>query len=443
MAVRGTGTPGVPLDIFPSAAYRPLPMQNSIPSIPSRPALAAAILFAAVAVVLFLLDVRTGLQRAPGYDFRLRYHEVECIRKGIDPYDVVSGAVPTDEYALFCNPAIDRGAKAIHVYSPWGYTFILPFTFLPIRPAGILYTLLSAAALLAVSAWVFRAGFALRGSLCDALFAAAAVLLPGNPAWEVLVYANFGALHALAILLLAIALEARRDILAGFCWAFLMIKPQIGLLFAIPLLLDRRWLVAGTAVAVCLAAAVPPALMCGRSVPELILEVPRALAFVAEENGTMLIPSQVFAALDGHMSLQLLGHISMAIGAVICFVLVWRVRNARSWFVRLAPVAACSVLWSYCKPHDRVVLWLPLALMALSALESRKPRDIVLCLVACALAAWPFGPSTSTATKLVRRVSLAVFLAFCWLLPRRSPFPDPTPCHAGTSRMSGKRIPRR
>ena len=40
-----------------------------------------------------------------------------------------------------------------------------------------------------------------------------------------------------------------RFILAGIIWALLMMKPQIGVLFAIPILMKRRFITAGVAVA--------------------------------------------------------------------------------------------------------------------------------------------------------------------------------------------------
>ena len=213
-----------------------------------------------------------------------------------------------------------------------------------------------------------------------------------------------------------------------------MFKPQIGLLFAIPLFLSRRFLAMGTAVALCLAASLPASLMCGKTPLEMALEVPRACAFVAEDNGTMLIPSLVFAALRGRIDPSLLGLASMAVGAAICFVLVWRVRREESWFVRLAPVAVCAILWNYCKPHDRVILWLPQVLLAIAALRSRRPWAFALCILLCVLAAWPFVRDAGALTKLFRRVSLAAFLVFCWFLPRLRPLPGTVPPTPSTER---------
>lgn len=399
-----------------------------------RPAAIGVVLFALLSFALFGWHVRTGIRHAPGYDFRLRYHEAECLRQGIDPYDVVAKIHPTGEFALFCDPAIDHGAKALHVYTPWEYAFFLPFTLLPIRTAGILYVVLSAAALAAIAAWAFRTGRGIRGDPFDGLFAAGAAILLGESMCEVFTVANYGALNALFILLLAMALEARRDVLAGFCWAFLMFKPQIGLLFAVPLFLSRRFLAMGTAVALCLAASLPASLACGKTPPEMVFEVPRACAFVAEDNGTMLIPSQAFAALRDRIDPSLLGLASMAIGGTICLVLVWRLRKEESWFVRLAPVAVCAILWSYCKPHDRVILWLPQLLVAVAALRSRRPRAFALCILVCILAAWPFVQDSGPLTKLLRRVSLAAFLVFCWFLPRLRPLPGPAPLNPSTER---------
>ena len=57
----------------------------------------AILLFAVISIALMVSYVIWGISSIPGYDFRLRYHEVECLRKGIDPYDIISKKVESTE----------------------------------------------------------------------------------------------------------------------------------------------------------------------------------------------------------------------------------------------------------------------------------------------------------------------------------------------------------
>ena len=121
-----------------------------------------------------------------------------------------------------------------------------------------------------------------------------------------------------------------------------------------PLLLHRRFVTMFVAAGLCVVCTIPPAVMCGRSPVEMILEVLRGSDM--NDNGTMLIPSQVFSRLVRIMPASVPGLISMGIGGGICLLLSWRLRNSRSWLTAMFPVVVCSLLWSYCKPHDRVIL---------------------------------------------------------------------------------------
>ncbi len=378
----------------------------------------ATSLFALFSLFLFLQNVRSGLKNSPGYDFKLRYHEVECLHKGIDPYDIVTKQIPSTEFALFGTPEAKIGVKTLHVYTPWEYTYFLPFSYLPEKIGGMVFMCLSTMALTAVGVFSYRLGEGVRGNWIDGIFVASSAIFLGNAAGEVLAVANYGAFNALLILLLALALSFKHDLLAGVIWALLMTKPQIGLLFAIPFLLRRRYITICVAIAICIICTIPPWIMCGHNPLELILEVPRGCAFVANDNGTMIIPSSVFKSLDGKIPLGILSGISMTIGAGICFYLTWRLRKHESWFVFLAPTVVCAILWNYCKPHDRVILWLLQALLAITAIQTQKNGLRIFCFLMLPLIAWPFVYDMSVCSKMMRRISLASLLYYCWMLPK-------------------------
>jgi len=374
--------------------------------------------FAAFALFIAAVNLLYGIRGIPGYDFRLRYHELECLRQGIDPYDIVMKNVPSTEYALFGTPEAKPGVKTLHVYTPWEYTWFLPLSFLSERASGTLFLLFSTVALLAVSAFACVEGRKAGTDWADSVFAGSAALFMGYSAGEVLAMGNYGAINALLIVLLTIALNKGHDVLAGFAWAFLMMKPQIGVLFAIPILMKRRFITAGVAVATCIVCAIPPALMCGKNPVELILEVPGACSGAAEENGTMLIPSTVFRMLRGKVPYALLGGISMAIGSALCFVLTWRLRKMKNWLIFLIPTVACALIWNYCKPHDRVILCVAQLAAALAVIRTEKKSVRIFSLVLIFLTAWPLLCDDSALTKLIRRIQLVMLVFGCWMLPK-------------------------
>jgi hypothetical protein len=380
------------------------------------------LLWAAISISFMFKYIYNGICHNPGYDFSLRYHEVECLRQGIDPYDVVTQRVQSKEFALFATPEVALGAKALHVYTPWEYTWFLPLSFLSEKAAGGVFLFLSILALISIAIYAYYSGHDLRGRWEDGLFVATSSLLLGSAAGELFEFANYGAFNAFLILLLAVALSKGYNILAGIVWALLMTKPQIGVLFAIPLLFKRRYITMGVAVAICVVSILPPMLMCGRNPLDLLLEVPRGCAFVAEENGTMLIPSQIFVRLKGRVPSALLGGVSMIVGSGICVWLTWRLRKNNSWLVIITPAVVCALLWNYCKPHDRVILWVTQFLIAHFMLRTKKTSIRIFCLMILVLTAWPFVYDTSYLTKGMRRVSLALLVYGCWMLPKLNLF---------------------
>ena len=381
----------------------------------------AIILFSALAALIMIYNVVVGIVAFPGGDFLLRYNEAECLRSGVDPYDVVSKKVESDKYALWGTPEMDRpGMNAIHVYPPWEYTWFLPFTFLDRKTGGALFLELAVLALAGIGVYAYLAGTRLRGDPWDGVLCASAALFLGRSGGEVLYFANFGSFNALLIILLILLLKTKHDILAGLAWGLLMTKPQIGLLFAIPLLIKRRFVTMASAAIFCALSTIPAAVLCHRNPVEMILEVPRANMFLMFENGTMLIPQQVSMALSDRISGSTLNTINMLVGGGICLLLTWRMRNSKSWLLILCPAIVCSLLWTYCKPHDRVILWVLEFGLTVLFIRSRDWRVRAACIVLILLTAWPWfwGFKVGGVAKLVRRVSLLALLVCCWIAPK-------------------------
>jgi hypothetical protein len=74
----------------------------------------------------------------------------------------------------------------------------------------------------------------------------------------------------------------------------------------------------------------------------------------------------------------------------LCLVTSWQLRKHQRWVIRMTPAAVCSVLWTYSRMHDFVVLIVPLIGLALAYAELRddpksRHRTCALLLVSAAL----------------------------------------------------------
>ena len=170
-----------------------------------------------------------------------RMTEIDCLLRGVNPYNVWHGDIVLKPYVPHVGKPreVVEGKEGftelINAYAPWEYIMMMPFALMPRTASWILYFVLMLASLGALFA-VGRS-FAMRFAGVDrdvgAIVGAVAILLAGLP-----IYQNFhaGVPVLLAAALMAVCLNRGWDMLAGVCWAFAMLKPNLGLAFAIPLL---------------------------------------------------------------------------------------------------------------------------------------------------------------------------------------------------------------
>lgn len=180
-----------------------------------------------ILISLFFLiwGIHSGLGSIPG-DFRYRYNEAMHVRFGIDPFDV------------YINNMIGLGTR-VEVHTPFTYFFVLPFTLLPLESATILLLILNALALLGSIIIVFvitknlTNSFLLAGLAASQSFATLAVML-------CFLTHTFSLICIFGILLLIIALEKNNFLLAGLGLFLSILKPQMGCLIIIPLILKVK-----------------------------------------------------------------------------------------------------------------------------------------------------------------------------------------------------------
>lgn len=160
------------------------------------------------------------------------------------------------EKRIYPNKRLEQPVKssAHSVYPPWAFPMYAPFFSAGnFTVARIILQALSLAGLAAMM-WLGWRELAPHGWQAGLLGGAMAWAVSGN--CTAIALGQFSILCAGLLAAQVLAMRANRPVLAGICWAFAMIKPQIALPFALLFLLERQWrgLFAGGAILAVLSA---------------------------------------------------------------------------------------------------------------------------------------------------------------------------------------------
>lgn len=317
----------------------------------------------------------------PGFDFSWRRNEALCVLAGLDPWEVCFGGVPSERFCSVFDPV--PGKLPVNGYAPWEYAWMLPFAAIPPRMAHTLFALLNAAALAGVAALARR--HALRRGLSspDAWTVTAGAIFLGLSLYRVLQVSNFGLLMAFAAFALCECLERRRNVLAGLCWAAVLVKPQIGLPLAIPLLLGHHAVALATGIAFCALSTLPVAALCHANPFRMTLRVLHSgtHSIRSGEPGTALLPPEAVSALARIAPPSLWLVLCGVLALVLCLALSWRFRRHPDTVARLAPALAVGLAWMPAHFHDRVLLAPVLAWLLTETLAKRSRRAFAAWLV--------------------------------------------------------------
>ena len=402
-------------------------------------ALSIACLFAIAALGVAL--VLTCIRPLDGhYDFNLRMNELVCVRQGINPYAVWHGDVELKPfYANTHKGPIPEGCtKQVNAYAPWTYVYMLPISLLPEGTEWPIYCLLMALCMVGVGV------LAVRGDTSSAgwtLATTTPLLVIAYPLFANCSVGNFGVFVLFGAVLMAWALNRGLGWLAGLGWALAMVKPQLGLLFAIPLLLRGRFATCVVAGTICLAATVAMSVVLKTPITDLLLQGPAANTEFFQGCGTW--PKFLCGTFNGEHDIL----IGMGVGAIVCLALTWAVRKERDWFMFLMPAAICGCSWTYASNYCQAMGWF-LAFVLVRELV-RNPRSkflwIMLGLSAfvlsrwflawhglCAFAGWRFPLSEfafRSADSLNSTASLVLAAVFCgWKSRQNQLTPGPRSC---------------
>lgn len=371
-----------------------------------------------------------------GGDYMLRMTEVDCLLRGVNPYDVWHGDIVLKPYvpnygepcrAVECKEGF---TEQINAYAPWEYIMMMPFALMPRTFSWIFYFALMMAGLglLVHLGRSFGLAFSGRGREVAIIVGVAPVLLSGLPIYQNFHAGNLSVPVLVAAALMAVCLNRRRDALAGVCWAFAMLKPQLGLIFAVPLLMERRFLTCAVAAGVCLGLTCVAALICHASPVVLILQTPAANTFAFMGCGTY--PYFMCGWLPGNLGIVA----GVLAGAVLCFLLTrWLARaGVGNWFVLLMPAAVMGASWTYAQCYSFTMNWFFFLVLVAALVKWPQSRSLW-CIAALSvplmtrvynlvhtlaglLPGYTVRPDESWhyhVDSLVTTASLAVLVAFC------------------------------
>lgn len=328
--------------------------------------------------VSFYADFRNPFswREVPGFDGRLRLNEAEVLRKGINPFDILSGKMyPPEGYISGRHEVNARwetppaGDKEVHTYTPWSYSLVLPFTFIDRETAGRLFWCIDTAALVFIVMFAYFVGYRMRSRWADGLFVAAAAICLGNPFPVNSDLNNYSTVLVAAVIGMCWCLNKKKDVLAGLLWALVMIKPHFGILFGFPILLQRRWKTLLTAPIACLVASIPASVLCHTNPIQMCLNVidKEGAGFCFQFTG--FFPAPVFNKLSEILGSSVVLPLSMAIGVVILLALLWRLRRNDDFFVLCLPVAITIPMWLYSQYQDAAILCLVQIMLAMTIIK--------------------------------------------------------------------------
>jgi len=314
-----------------------------------------------------------------GIDLEMRLNEARCVLDGYDPFLVWNGTTPRPGYEPwgFEHLLEVEKYKLVHAYPPWAYTFVMPLAVLPREWARLIYVAGEYAVLVALFCSAFWLGLQRgRHGLVSGFIALDAVLVAVPAMARCLVDHNFGIFITGAAAMAMFCHHRGRHAIAGVFWALTLVKPQIGLLFFLPLVVRNKWRTIVVSAVVVLTATLIPAGLCHRSPVEMVLAVSQCSR--GQFNGTGLIPCRLFANLlpcYGETPLMLT---SAGVGCVFCLLCTWLVRKEKDIFEWVIPPVVCALAWATSRLHDHSVAALAFVGLALACDRAQKISEALL-----------------------------------------------------------------
>ena len=280
------------------------------------------------------------------WDLNLRRNEIICAHDGIDSFDIFDRKVSSEQFCGWPRPDKPNETKGnreyVHAYPPWHTAVFWWYGSVSKNACIIIMLGIYLCLFIWICQWTFNKMQYSDAEHCisDVLFFFFFIMYSFDYFFLTL---NYGILLLGCSCLLYNALEKKNEILAGIAFSLLMIKPQIGALFMIPLVINRNYKTIVIAGLLCVLETLFTAWKLDKSPVELILQIPK-------------IGAPYFKGYIAQMFIDVIGpvgqYVSMAICAAIVSAGCFFLRNAKDVMVRFLPAIAFVPFWTYSQNHD-------------------------------------------------------------------------------------------
>jgi alpha-1,2-mannosyltransferase len=194
------------------------------------------------------------------------------------------------------------------------------------------------------------------------------LMLAVAPAAWLNIFAGQNGFVTSALMIAGLAQLGRRPVLSGICFGLLTIKPQLGLLLPLMLVLTGQWRAILAAVSTAAALVVATGLLFGFEIwPEYVRQVlPVQSAILTEGQGifTMMMPTVFMNARIAHLPLDIAWALQLAVSLAAVAAVVWTYWRRRDPVLSVALFVTASFLVTpYAFNYDMVVFGWVIALL--------------------------------------------------------------------------------
>jgi hypothetical protein len=288
-------------------------------------------------------------------------------------------------------------------YPPHLMLFIWPLGLMPYLPAYV--------------AWCV-VGIALYLFACSAAIPRRHMLfLAVAPGVAVCIFFGQNGFYTAALLIGGLLNLDRRPVLAGVLFGILTVKPQLGMLLPVILLLERRWLTIAAAVATTAVLVAATSMLFGLSIWfEFWQKIVPQQQWLTENGGGLLfamVSSVFYGARLVHLPLAAAWAIQYATAALALAAVVWTYWQRRDPALSLALFVTATFLFTpYILNYDMVVFGFVVALLRERADNTMRDHWLL-------IAVWTLPVTMMFAGAIGVPLAPIVLIAFaCWLLWR-------------------------
>lgn len=315
-----------------------------------------------------------GIKRCirPG-DFWMRHNEICCSHEGVNPFDVWNRTVVHPKYKGHEHPPFpdDTSDKlVVHAYPPWHTAFMwwMGYVSYP-RAVSVLFFAFG------IAAWGMIGFIKRRQPMTRDLQFLYWSLCLGTiivPLYFCFIFGNYGLLITALMMVLFTSMERRGvgwDLLGGMALSLMMVKPQMGALFAMPLLFSKRFVMLGISGAICLGATAWTATAYHQSMIDLLLQVPQI--------GAPWVGPRFWPPLKVCHYPVLLQRVEMLLSVILCGVGCYWTRGIKEKWIASIPAVLLFPIWTYSNVYDgigEVFVWMLVALALTGMVESITER---------------------------------------------------------------------